>query len=178
MVDLQVKALAVASDDIAPSEWKRYVDDIITVVKRKKGQQLLEYLSTQHGQVKFTMEEERERERERERSLPFTNVKDIKDTKDEYGQVVRPVCRKPTVHISLSYVSEIRSHWLPCPKSNRCVQQQWAVRKQVRQDPGSHGEKQLSEALCGKDHRERIKTKKDATLERTWERTGVRPWRS
>ena len=104
MVDLEVKALAGASDDIAPSVCKRYVDDIISVVKRRKGQQLLEYLNAQHGQIKFTMEEERDG------SLPFTDIKDIKYTKDQYGQVVRLVYRKATVHISLSYVSEIWSH--------------------------------------------------------------------
>ena len=36
------------------------MDNIISVVKRKKGQQLLEYLHAQHGQIKFIMEEERE----------------------------------------------------------------------------------------------------------------------
>ena len=37
MADLEEKAIAGASEDIAPSVWKRYVDDIISVVKRKKG---------------------------------------------------------------------------------------------------------------------------------------------
>ena len=61
MADLEEKVPAGAGEDIAPSAWKRYVDDIISVVKRRKGQQLLEYLNAQHGQIKFTMEEETRR---------------------------------------------------------------------------------------------------------------------
>ena len=87
MVDLEEKAIAGAGEDIAPSVWKRYVDDVLSVVKRDKGQLLLDHLNKQHEKIRFTMEEERDG------SLPFT---DISFSRDEYGQVVREVYRKPT----------------------------------------------------------------------------------
>ena len=83
------------------------MDDIIYVVKRKEGEQLMEYFNAQHGRSKFRIEEERHG------LISFT---DIRFSRDEYGQVVRQVYRKPT------HVSEVRSHSLPCPKSNHCVQ--------------------------------------------------------
>ena len=87
MVDLEEKAIAGAGGDIAPSVWKRYVDDVLSVVKRDKGQLLLDHLNKQHEKIRFTMEEERDG------SMPFT---DISFSRDEYGQVVREVYRKPT----------------------------------------------------------------------------------
>ena len=48
MVDLEEKAIAGAGEDIAPSVWKRYVDDILSVVKRNKGHLLQEHLNAQH----------------------------------------------------------------------------------------------------------------------------------
>ena len=87
MVDLEERAIAGAGEDIAPSVWKRYVDDVLSVVKRDKGQLLLDHLNKQHEKIRFTMEEERDG------SLPFT---DISFSRDEYGQVVREVYRKPT----------------------------------------------------------------------------------
>ena len=110
MADLEEKALAGASEDTAPSMWKRYVDDIISVVKRKKGQQLLEYLNAQHGQIKFTMEEESNG------SLPFT---DIRFSRDEYGQVVRQVYRKPThtnryVQVTSHHPTSVKSGVIDC----------------------------------------------------------------
>ena len=41
MVDLEEKAIAGAGEDIAPSVWKRYVDDVLSVVKRDKDSYFL-----------------------------------------------------------------------------------------------------------------------------------------
>ena len=83
---------------------------IISVVKRKKGQQLLEYLNAQHGQIKFTIEEESDG------SLPFT---DIRFSRDEYGQVVRQVYRKPThtnryVQFTSHHPTSVKSGVIDC----------------------------------------------------------------
>ena len=56
MVDLEEKA----GSDIAPSVWKRYVDDVLSVVKRDKRQLLLDHLNKQHEKIRFTNEEERD----------------------------------------------------------------------------------------------------------------------
>ena len=110
MADLEEKALAGASEDIAPSVWKRYVDNILSVVNRKKGQQLLEYLNAQHGQIKFVMEEKRDR------SLPFT---DIGFSREEYRQVVGQVYRKPThtnryVQFTSHHPTSVKSGFIDC----------------------------------------------------------------
>ena len=106
MVDLEEKAIAGAGEDIAPSVWKRYVNDVLSVVKRDKGQLLLDHLNKQHEKIRFTMEEERDG------SLPFT---DISFSRDEYGQVMREVYRKPT-HTN-RYVQRFTSHHPESAKS-------------------------------------------------------------
>ena len=103
MVDLEEKAIAGAGEDIAPSVWKRYVDDILSLVKRDKGQLLVDHLNKQHEKIRFTMEEERDG------SLPFT---DISFSRDEYGQVVREVYRKQHTPIgTCSLPLTILSQW-------------------------------------------------------------------
>ena len=87
LVDLEENAIAGAGEDIASSVWKRYVDDVLSMVKRDNGQLLLDHLNRQHEKIRFTMEEEGDG------SLPFT---DISFSRDEYGQVVREVYCKPT----------------------------------------------------------------------------------
>ena len=48
--------------------WKRFVDDMIAVMKKERSKLYLEYLNQQHEKIKFTMEEERGG------SIPFMDV--------------------------------------------------------------------------------------------------------
>ena len=48
---------------------KRFVDDIISVVKKSQSNRLLSHLNTQHKKIQFTMEEEKDG------SLPFRDIR-------------------------------------------------------------------------------------------------------
>ena len=78
---------AFADETIRPKLWKRYVDDVISVIKRSMVQTLLSHLNTQHPHIIFTIEEERNG------SLPFM---DVRFTKMANGELQREVYRKPT----------------------------------------------------------------------------------
>ena len=82
MIGLDEKATAGAGKDFARSVWKRYVDDVLSLVKTDKRQSLLDQLNNQHERIRFTMEEERDG------AMPLT---DISFSRDEYRQVVREV---------------------------------------------------------------------------------------
>ena len=41
-----------------PRMFHRFVDDIITVIKKAESQQLLQHLNNQNARIQFTMEEE------------------------------------------------------------------------------------------------------------------------
>ena len=66
MENLEGKAFASCS--MTPRLWRRFVDDIISVVPKSCGELLLQQLNKQHPRIKFTMEEEQEG------SLPFMDV--------------------------------------------------------------------------------------------------------
>ena len=85
MEDFEDKALSDGS--ICPRLWKRFVDDVLAVVKRDKGSPLLDHLNEQHPNIKFTMEEEEEG------SLPFM---DVRFTRTANGKLHRQVYQKPT----------------------------------------------------------------------------------
>ena len=85
MEDFEDKALSDGS--ICPPLWKRFVDDVLAVVKRDKGSPLLDHLNEQHPNIKFTMEEEEEG------SLPFM---DVRFTRTANGKLHRQVYQKPT----------------------------------------------------------------------------------
>lgn len=51
-----------------PRVWKRYVDDIIAIVKKDKADEILTHLNNTHPNIKFTLE------KEKENSLPFLDI--------------------------------------------------------------------------------------------------------
>ena len=62
--------------------WKRFVDDVIVVVKKDGGQPLLQHLNSQHPRIKFRMEDEKDG------TLPFM---DVRFTPDVQGKLMREV---------------------------------------------------------------------------------------
>ena len=66
--------------------WKRFVD-VISVIKRGKEVELLQYLNKRHDHIQFTME------KEDSGSLPFM---DVRFTRMSGGQLKREVFQKPT----------------------------------------------------------------------------------
>ena len=70
-----------------PRLFHRFVDDIITVIKRTDAQNLLIHLNKQHPRNQFTMEEETNG------SLPFM---DLRFTRQQ-GELLREVYRNPRI---------------------------------------------------------------------------------
>ena len=58
MIDLENKAFASCAPHITPRIWYRFVDDIISIVKRTRASQLLEHLNLLNDRIQFTMETE------------------------------------------------------------------------------------------------------------------------
>ena len=56
MQDLEVRAFAQFLNP--PRLWKRFVDDILSIVRRGEGEKLLEQLNKQHPSIRCTIEEE------------------------------------------------------------------------------------------------------------------------
>ena len=56
MADLKDKTFATY--DATPRIWYRFVDDVISVVKKHNVQGLLQHLNKQHGWIQFSMEME------------------------------------------------------------------------------------------------------------------------
>ena len=86
---LEQQAIATAPVDCKPRLWKRYVDDILEVMKRGKVGQLTDHINTidPTGNIKFTYEEEEHRK------IPFL---DTLLTRKEDGTVKLLVFRKKT----------------------------------------------------------------------------------
>ena len=70
-----------------PRMFHRFVDDIITVIKKTESQQLLQHLSNQNARIQFMME------KEANGILPFM---DVKFSREEQGTLSRQVYQKPT----------------------------------------------------------------------------------
>ena len=69
----------------SPRVWKRFVDDVLAVVKKNYGNMLLEKLNSVHENISFTSEEEADD------SLPFM---DVRFTRRENGKLARTVYQK------------------------------------------------------------------------------------
>ena len=67
---LEQKALTTSPEEYKPRLWKRYVDDILEVLKRDTVEGFTEHLNgiDETGSIKFTYE------MEREGSLPFLDI--------------------------------------------------------------------------------------------------------
>ena len=79
MEDFEDRAFAAYPAADLPRVWKRFVD-VIAVVKKDRGQPLLQHLNSQHRRIKFTMEEEKDG------TLPFM---DVRFTRDVQGKLMR-----------------------------------------------------------------------------------------
>jgi hypothetical protein len=76
----------LASMNVLPRIWYRYVDDIFAVIKRTDIQSTLDMLNSQHNTIKFTVEEERDQ------MLPFLDI-NVKRNSDSFEF---SIYRKPT----------------------------------------------------------------------------------
>ena len=87
MEDLEQRAIETAPSECKPRLWKRYVDDIVSVINRGQADNLKDHLNTidSTGSIKFTVEVETEG------SLPFFDTKLI--TKED-GSIKFVVFRK------------------------------------------------------------------------------------
>ena len=85
MEDFEMKAFNKYSK--TPRLWERFVDDILAIVEKTRTKELLEYLNNQHDRIQFTMEEEQEG------SLPFMDVRFIRES---HGELGTEVYKKPT----------------------------------------------------------------------------------
>ena len=66
MADLETRALESFLD--APSVWYRYVNDVLSIVKKRLVEDLLDHLSIQQENISFTVEVEHDGK------LPFMDV--------------------------------------------------------------------------------------------------------
>ena len=88
MENLESKALDSAAQlGIAPRLWKRYVDDVFSLIKRQNVDAFLQHLNDQDGNIRFTTEAEVEHR------LPFL---DVAVTRRDSGRLMTGVHRKPT----------------------------------------------------------------------------------
>jgi len=89
MESLEQKLIATAPEDLKPKLWKRYVDDILEVVKRGSVDKLTEFLNTldESGSIKFTYEVEQDGK------LPFLDLLLVRTDSDGLKFLVY---RKPT----------------------------------------------------------------------------------
>ena len=85
MEDFEDKAFAAYSNP--PRLWKRFVDDILAIVKKTEVDTLLQFLNNQHQRIQFTIEEGKDG------SLPFM---DVRFTRKAEGELVMEVYQKPT----------------------------------------------------------------------------------
>jgi len=89
MEDLEQRAIATAPEPMKPRFWKRYVDDVIAIIRKGMSQSLNDHLNTidETGNIKFTNEEMEDN------SIPFL---DTRVTRKENGRLKTVVYRKKT----------------------------------------------------------------------------------
>ena len=75
MEHLEQTAIKTAPPDIKPKLWKRYVDDILEVIKKNTVQDLTDHLNKvdETGSIKFTFESEKHN------ALPFLDMLVVKN---------------------------------------------------------------------------------------------------
>ena len=87
MEELEDKVFDCTVGKAPPRLWKRFVDDVLSVILKTEVHNYLVFLNEQHPRVRFTMEVETEG------SLPFM---DVLFSRKEDGKLSRKVYRKPT----------------------------------------------------------------------------------
>ena len=106
MIDFERKALASAVT-FEPRLWKRYVDDVFSIIKKRQTEQLLEHINRVDGNIRFTLE------REHGGQLPFLDVK----VSREREQLKTTVFRKAN---NTGQVLNFASHHGPLAKKCGC----------------------------------------------------------
>ena len=86
MAEFEESALASFEKE-KPKKWQRYVDDVISIVKRSLVRELLEHLNSRHKNILFTFEIEKDG------CLPML---DLVLHRTENGRINTTVFRKPT----------------------------------------------------------------------------------
>ena len=87
MVMEDVEQRALATSPVKPFLWKRYVDDVISVVSGNEVESLLLHLNSVEPSIQFTLE------REKDRHLPFI---DLNVYRGEQGNSETSVYHKST----------------------------------------------------------------------------------
>ena len=87
MVMEDVEQRALATSPVKPFLWKRYVDDVISVVSGNEVESLLSHLNSVEPSIQFTLEHEKDRH------LPFI---DLNVYRGEQGNSETSVYRKST----------------------------------------------------------------------------------
>jgi len=84
MEDLEQRAIATAPEPMKPRFWKRYVDDVIAIIRKGMSQPLNDHLNTidETGNIKFTNEEMEDN------SIPFL---DMRVTLKENGRFIEEI---------------------------------------------------------------------------------------
>ena len=93
-----------------PRVWKRFVDDVLAVVRKAEVERFLDHLNNTHPNILFTME------LEQNRSLPFM---DVRFTRLPSGALEREVYRKPThtnryIHADSHQPMNVKSATIRC----------------------------------------------------------------
>ena len=114
MEDLEDKTFATY--DATPHARYRFVDDVLSVVKKHNIQGLLQHLNKQHGRIQFTME------LESSGSPPFM---DIRITHQPQGELTKEVYQKAThtnryVPLSSHHPISVKSGVVACLE-NRAI---------------------------------------------------------
>ena len=108
MEEFEEKALSVQTS--GPRMWKRFVDDVIAVIKKERSKLFLEYPNQQHEKIKFTMEEERGG------SVPLM---DVRFKQNARGELNLEVYQKAThtnryIHFRSHHPDSVKSGVIEC----------------------------------------------------------------
>ena len=108
MENLEMKAFQ--GYGTVPRVWKRFVDDVLAVVRKAEVERFLDHLNNTHPNILFTME------LEQNRSLPFM---DVRFTRLPSGALEREVYRKPThtnryIHADSHQPMNVKSATIRC----------------------------------------------------------------
>ena len=86
MAEFEKEALE-SFEEVKPRKWNRYVDDVISIMKRSLVGDLLQHLNCRHNNIEFTVEVEEEGR------LPML---DLVLHRMEDGTITTTIFRKPT----------------------------------------------------------------------------------
>ena len=108
MENLEMKAFQ--GYGTVPRVWKRFVDDVLAVVRKAEVERFLDHLNNTHPNILFTME------LEQNRSLPSM---DVRFTRLPSGALEREVYRKPThtnryIHADSHQPMNVKSATIRC----------------------------------------------------------------